>query len=49
MLPYSMFLAYPATDMRQRFSPSKIYCLDDHLLVASLLLMCRLSYIGKYE
>lgn len=48
-LPYSMFLAYPPTDMRKRFSPSKIYSLDDNLLVASLLLMCSESYIGKAD
>lgn len=48
-LPYGVYLAYPATDFRPRFSPSRIHSLDDTLLFATLLYACRDAYVGAAD
>ena len=40
-IPYGIYLAYPATDFREVFSPSRINSLDDTLLFTNLLFVCR--------
>lgn len=40
VLPYGMFLAYPAVDLRMKFSPSRINSFDDPILLPPLLLLC---------
>lgn len=48
-LPYGLYLAYPATDFRERFSPSRINSLDDTLLFITLLFVCRKAYLGGHS
>jgi hypothetical protein len=42
-----MFLAYPATDLRLRFSPSRVCAFKEPLLIPSLLMLCMDEYLGK--
>jgi len=39
-------LAYPALDLRVKFSPSKINAVTDPLLWPSMLLLCLSEYLG---
>lgn len=45
--PRGLYLAYPATDLRMTFSPSKINALTDILLWPSMLLVCLKSYLSN--
>lgn len=45
-LPHGIFAAYPANDLRRKFSPSKIYSFTDPLLNPSMLLLCLTEYLG---
>lgn len=47
--PHGVFLAYPATDFREKFSPSRINSLDDTLLFTTLLYVCREAYLGTSD
>lgn len=38
--PQGIFLAYPATDLRSNYTPSRILCFTDPILHPSLLLLC---------
>ncbi len=44
--PKGLYLAYPALDLRVKFSPSKINAVMDPLLWPSMLLLCLSSYLG---
>lgn len=44
--PYGLFAAYPATDVRRIYSPSKLNAFTDPLLYPSMLLLCLTEYIG---
>lgn len=39
-IPRGIYLAYPAMDLRIKFSPSKIHAVTDPLLWPSMLLLC---------
>jgi len=45
-VPKGMYLAYPALDLRVKFSPSKINAVVDPLLWPSMLLLCLNQYLG---
>lgn len=47
VLPYGLYLCYPATNFTESFSPSRMNSLDDTLLFTTLLFACRAAYIGK--
>jgi len=38
--PLGIFLAYPACDLRSRYTPSRIYTFEDAILHPSLLVLC---------
>ena len=40
VLPKGIFLAYPAVDLRLRFSPSRMNSFSDPILLPPLLLLC---------
>ncbi len=44
--PKGIYLAYPALDLRVKFSPSKINAVTDPLLWPSMLILCLSSYLG---
>ena len=44
--PKGIYLAYPAMDLRVKFSPSKINAVTDPLLWPSMLLLCLDQYLG---
>ncbi len=44
--PKGLFLAYPASDLRSVYSPSRINSFTDAILHPSLLLMCLKEYLG---
>jgi acetyl esterase/lipase len=48
-LPYpkGIYLAYPALDLRIKFSPSKINAVTDPLLWPSMLILCLSEYLGN--
>lgn len=39
-IPKGIYLAYPALDLRVKFSPSKIHAVTDPLLWPSMLILC---------
>lgn len=39
-IPKGIYLAYPALDLRVKFSPSKIHAVTDPLLWPSMLMLC---------
>jgi hypothetical protein len=45
-MPIGIFLAYPAVDLRMKFSPSRLNSLDDPILLPPLLLLCLKEYLG---
>lgn len=45
-IPHGIYAAYPATDVRKHFSPSKIHSFTDPLLYPSMLLLCLSEYVG---
>ena len=45
--PRGMFLAYPAADVRQRYSPSRLNAFNDGILFPSFLVLCLKEYLGK--
>lgn len=47
VVPYGLYLAYPATNFTESFSPSRMNSLDDTLLFTTLLFACRTAYLGK--
>lgn len=47
VLPIGMLLAYPAVDLRMRFSPSRLNSFDDPILLPPLLLLCLKEYLGE--
>jgi acetyl esterase/lipase len=47
LLPTAMFLAYPAADLRPRFSPSRVYSFRDPLLQPTLLMLCLEEDLGQ--
>ncbi len=44
--PKGIYLAYPALDLRIKFSPSKINAVTDPLLWPSMLILCLNEYLG---
>lgn len=49
-IPKGIYLAYPALDLRTRFSPSRINAVTDPLLWPSMLMLCLSEYLaGKVE
>ena len=46
-LPKGFFLAYPASDLRSVYSPSRIRTFSDAILHPSLLLLCLREYLGS--
>ena len=40
VLPMGIFLAYPAVDLRMKYSPSRLNSFDDPILLPPLLLLC---------
>lgn len=45
-IPKGIYLAYPALDLRVKFTPSKINAVTDPLLWPSMLLLCLSQYLG---
>lgn len=45
-IPKGIYLAYPALDLRVKFSPSKIHAVTDPLLWPSMLILCLNEYLG---
>ena len=46
-IPCGLYLAYPAVDLRLKFTLSRIYALTDILVWPSLLLLCQKSYLDN--
>jgi hormone-sensitive lipase len=46
-IPKGIYAAYPALDLRVRFSPSRIHAISDPLLWPSMLLLCLHEYLGE--
>jgi hormone-sensitive lipase len=44
--PHGIFLAYPASDLRSCYTPSRIHAFEDAILHPSLLLLCMREYLG---
>jgi acetyl esterase/lipase len=44
--PAGFFLAYPASDLRSIYSPSRIHSFSDAILHPALLLLCLKEYLG---
>lgn len=44
--PIGFFLAYPASDLRSRYTPSRISSFSDAILHPALLLLCLKQYLG---
>lgn len=47
VLPKALFLMYPATDLRIRYTPSRLNSLSDGIFLPSLLMLCQEEYLGK--
>lgn len=47
--PKGFFLAYPASDLRSIYSPSRIRSFSDPILHPSLLLLCLKEYLGPKQ
>ena len=47
--PKGFFLAYPASDLRSIYSPSRILAFSDAILHPSLLLLCLREYLGSKQ
>ena len=47
ILPKGMLLAYPAADLRVRFTPSRLNSFNDPLLLPTLLMLCLEAYLGE--
>lgn len=47
--PHGFFLAYPASDLRFIYTPSRIHSLEDAILHPSLLLLCLKEYLGTNQ
>jgi len=46
-VPDGLFLAYPAVDTRQMFTPSRINSFNDIILYPTLLILCMREYLGE--
>lgn len=46
-IPRGLYIAYPAADLRLKFSLSRIYALTDILVWPSILLLCQASYMDN--
>ena len=46
-IPRGIYVAYPAVDLRLKFTLSRVYALTDVLLWPSMLLLCLNSYLNK--
>lgn len=47
MLPKGMLLMYPATDLRVRYTESRLNSFLDGIFLPSLLMLCQQEYLGK--
>ncbi len=47
LMPYALYIAYPAVDLRLQYSPSKIHSINDPLLSPSVLLLCLREYLNQ--
>ncbi len=47
VMPIGIFLAYPAVDLRIKYSPSRLHSFDDPILLPPLLLLCLKEYLGE--
>ncbi len=46
-IPYGIYLAYPACDLRRIFSPSRIFSFSDPLLNPPMLMLCLKEYLNN--
>ena len=46
-IPRGLYIAYPAVDLRLKFTLSRIYALTDILVWPSILLLCQKSYVNN--
>ncbi len=42
-----MLLMYPATDLRIRYTPSRLHSFSDGIFLPSLLMLCQKEYLGS--